>query len=264
MFTAVQRAGYIGASDMRYVMNEQAPDKLLKWWEVKVGLREPDPPNWAMKVGSILGEPIVDEYEAMIGEPITRRQEVVPSPVNDRLRSTLDGFNVSRNIVIEAKFAGCYIDRERLFQTYYAQVAMQMHCTNADSGLIVVGQGTNNPYEIECMRSSEYETVLLERAAAMLESMDSMTPPVEFTAPAIVPPEKWRTVDLSVEMPNWAAELTYELVTYQETKQYADAHEAAGKTAKALVPDDVGKVLAPEHIIARNKKGALVITRRNP
>jgi predicted phage-related endonuclease len=265
MFSAVERAGYIGASDMPWIMGDKKPPEILRWWECKVGLREQDPPTWAMRLGSLVGDAIVDEYERAnqgAGNLITRRQEVVPSPLNDRFRSTLDGFMASRNAVIEAKFASPFMNRDTLFSYYYPQVAMQMHCTDADTGYLVIAQGTNDPIEIECVRSQEYEDELLVRCAAMLLSMDTMCPPVDVPAPIAVPPEKWRTVDLDRDQPNWAAALTYELATYEFTRKDAETHELAGKVAKELVPDDVGRVIAPDHIIARNKKGSLAITRR--
>lgn len=262
MFTPESRAGYLGASDMPFIMNDKTPEALLKWWEVKVGLRDPDPPTWAMHLGSILGDEIVDEYQRRIGTAITRRQEVIASKINSRFRSTLDGFDAGRNAVIEAKFASPFFDKEQIFATYYPQVAMQMHCSDASNGFLVVAQGTNEPFEIECMRSPDYEAALIERATAMLESMDAMRPPVELPPIVIVPPERWRTVDLDKDSPNWADDMIEHILLYENTREAAAAHELAGKNVKELVPDDVGKVLTPGHLIARNKKGTLVITRR--
>src|SRR5215203_2771727 len=126
-FSAVERAGYLGASDMKYVMNPVPPEQLLQWWEVKVGLREPDPPNYAMKLGSAVGDLVLDEYERSSGELIERRQEVVASPRNSRLRATLDGFITKSNVVAEAKFCSSFLGKDDIFNNYYPQVALQMH-----------------------------------------------------------------------------------------------------------------------------------------
>jgi len=262
-FTALQRAGYLGASDMRWVMNPSEPEQLLQWWEVKVGIREPEPPTYAMKLGSAVGDLILDEYERKSEERIEGRQLVMVSPHNNRLRATLDGFIRARNVVAESKFCSAFFDKDEIFNCYYPQVALQMHCTDADSGLLIVGQGTNDPFSIECMRCSSYEKVLLERCEAMLESIDSLTPPVEIEAPVMVPPERWRTVDLETDTsPNWRDELLDHLTQYMASAPHVLLYEEASKRAKALVPDDVGKVLAPGHNITRNKKGSLVITQR--
>jgi hypothetical protein len=262
MFNAVERAGYLGASDMPFVMNDKSPEDLLHWWEVKVGIREQDPQTYAMRLGSLVGEFILDEYQRIVGEPITARQLVVPSQVNKRLKATLDGFMPSRQAVVEAKFASPFFDREMIFSTYYPQVALQMHCMDAEAGFLVVAQGTNEPIEIECIRDAAYEKQLLDRCAAMLECMDSMTPPVTIESPSIVPPERWRTIDLSVDAPNWADELVCLLLVYENTRAAADQHDEAGDLIRGLVPDDVGKVRSDGHTISRNKKGTLTIRRR--
>lgn len=260
MFSALDRAAMIGASDVNIFMTERSPEDLLRWYEVKIGLRDPDPQTFAMRLGAAVGDLILDEYERQTKQAVTRRQEVVPSPLNKRFRATLDGFRHDDRAVVESKFCSPFIPREQLFLSYYAQLAFQMHCCDVEHGYLVIGQGTNDPIEIECVRSAKYESELLARCNAMLLCIDTLTPPV--TLPAPVPPEKWRTVDLSVDRPNWSDELMAALVEYDETAEAAKAHEEWGKCARSVVPDDVGKVLAGRFTISRNKKGALAITRR--
>ena len=83
-----------------------------------------------------------------------------------------------------------------------------------------------------------------------------------YPMPPVVPPEKWRTVDLANDQPNWSGELLLFLQEYDETAEAAEQHVAAGQAARGLVPDDVGKVLAGIFQISRNRKGILAITRR--
>jgi hypothetical protein len=80
--------------------------------------------------------------------------------------------------------------------------------------------------------------------------------------PAPVPPEKWRTVDLAFEQPNWGPEVMAALVEYDETDAAAKAHEAWGKLVRERIPDDVGKVHTGSFTISRNKRGTLAITRK--
>ena len=261
MFSALDRAAMIGASDVNIFMTERSPEDLLRWYEVKIGLRDPDPQTFAMRLGAAVGDLILDEYERQTKQAVTRRQEVVPSPLNKRFRATLDGFRQDDRAVVESKFCSPYIQREQLFLNYYPQVAFQMHCCDVEHGYLVIGQGTNEPIEIECVRSAKYESELLSRCNAMLLCIDTLTPPV--TLPAPVPPEKWRTIDLTGDdRPNWASELFAALVEYDETAAAADAHDAFGKLARSMVPGDVGKVISLNHVISRNKKGVLAITRR--
>jgi hypothetical protein len=88
----------------------------------------------------------------------------------------------------------------------------------------------------------------------------TFTPPVPM--PRVVPPDQWRTVDLSQEpMPNWGHPLMPMLQLYEDTREAAEMHDQAGREARALVPDDVGVVLAGDHKLSRNRKGNLAITR---
>jgi hypothetical protein len=260
MFSPEERAGFIGASDVNVFMGNASEETLLRWWEVKVGIRDPEPQTWAMRLGAAVGDLILDEFERQNSVAITRRQEVVPSPGNKRFRATLDGWMGDRNAVAEAKFSSPFLSREQIYAMYYPQVAFQMHCTDASVGFLIVCQGTNDPIEFECPRDPDYEREVLARCGSMLELIDTLTPPVVMPAP--VPPEKWRTVDLAFEQPNWGPEVMAALVEYDETDAAAKAHEAWGKLVRERIPDDVGKVHTGSFTISRNKRGTLAITRK--
>jgi hypothetical protein len=104
---------------------------------------------------------------------------------------------------------------------------------------------------------------MMVRAEALLLCIKTLTPPSPLPpAPPPPPPEKWRTVDLAREQPNWASELFEHLNNYEATRPFAEQHDAAGKAARALIPDDVGRVLAAGYTLARNKRGVVSITRR--
>jgi wyosine [tRNA(Phe)-imidazoG37] synthetase (radical SAM superfamily) len=78
-----------------------------------------------------------------------------------------------------------------------------------------------------------------------------------------VPPEIWRTIDLTKdEMPNWGPVLLTMLDVYETTREAADMHDKAGKDARAMVPDDVAIVLTGEHRLSRNVKGNISIRRK--
>jgi hypothetical protein len=68
------------------------------------------------------------------------------------------------------------------------------------------------------------------------------------------PPERWRTIDIALEQPNWGPELMVNLGAYDETKAAVAINEAAGKAARELVPADVGKVIAGEFVLSRNNR----------
>jgi hypothetical protein len=81
--------------------------------------------------------------------------------------------------------------------------------------------------------------------------------------PAVVPPEKWRHVELAeeyrLEWPNWGNEMVEHLKTWQSSWRMAAAHAEAVKKAKLLLPDDVGRVEFENVLMLRNKVGAVTI-----
>lgn len=224
-----------------------------------IGEQPPEPENYAMRAGSAMEPVIIDEFERRSGEKLTRRQEIVDHPTIKDFCCTLDGWVASRRLVVEAKFASPFMGREELFQLYYPQVAFQMTCTDAVEGVLVVGQGTSEPWEVECIRDADYERELIQRCEAFLLCVKTLAPPCAL--PIVVPPEKWRTINVAADEPNWGPELLAALVEYDETAKAAEAHEAWGKLARELIPDDVGKVIAGDFTLSRNKKGVISIRR---
>jgi hypothetical protein len=215
-----------------------------------------------MRLGKYVEPFLIAEYERSTGCEVTRRQEEVSLPeLPGDVFATIDGMISSQNTVVEMKFLAPYFNREQTFYRYYDQVCLQMMCTGAERGLLVVGQGTNELIEIECIRDAAYEAEFLERIHAWLLCVKTLSPPFP-VPPRKPPPERFRTIDLSVDAPNWKDELECLLFVHGNTKPYVEQHEEAGRLAKALVPDDVGAVIAGDYRIARNKKGTLTITRR--
>jgi predicted phage-related endonuclease len=253
------RRGRVTASDARMLMNAADDAELLKLFNVKIGAEPPEPENYAMRVGSHMEPFIINEYEHISGILVTRRQEIVDHPQIKGFCCTLDGWHPKLNRVIEVKFASPFMSKDELFRYYYPQTAFQMACTDAADAVLVIGQGTTEPVEIECVRDGDYERELITRCLSFLQCIQSLTPPCAL--PIVIPPEKWRTVDLNVDTPNWGPELQAALVEYDETAEAAKAHDAWGKLARDVVPEDVGKVIAGNFTLSRNKKGVVTIRR---
>ena len=254
------RIGKFTGSLANAVMNAKSEAELVKVWRIKVGLDPPDPENWPMRLGSHVEKLLLDERVLQTGHPIIRRGEIVDHPTLMDICVKLDGYRVFDRAVMEAKFCGAFRDRYEIFRYYYPQVALQMSCTGAERGYLVVGQGTANPIEIECVRDEGYEAELLERAAAFLLCIRTFTPPCPL--PPVIPPDRWRTLDVIAEPTNWSAQLLQHLENYGITADAAADHDAAGAAARALVPDDVGKVLAGPWLLTRDKRGVVSIRRK--
>ena len=254
------RIGKFTGSLANAVMNAKSEAELVKVWRIKVGLDPPDPENWPMRLGSHVEKLLLDERVLQTGHPIIRRGEIVDHPTIMDICVKLDGYRVFDRAVMEAKFCGAFRDRYEIFRYYYPQVALQMSCTGAERGYLVVGQGTANPIEIECVRDEGYEAELLERAAAFLLCIRTFTPPCPL--PPVIPPDRWRTLDVIAEPTNWSAQLLQHLENYGITADAAADHDAAGAAARALIPDDVGKVFAGPWLLARDKRGVVSIRRK--
>lgn len=256
-----RRQGKITATVARNIINAgDNDDALLLIFDRFIGAVDDVPENYAMRAGSAMEPVIINEYELQTGELLTRRQEIVDHLIIPDFCCTLDGWHASLRRVIECKFASPFMSREDLFAFYYPQVAFQMACTDAADGVLVIGQGTTEPFEIECVRDAAYEAELINRCVDFLACARTMTPPVPRPMP-MPPPERWRTIDIALEQPNWGPELMVNLGAYDETKAAVAINEAAGKAARELVPADVGKVIAGEFVLSRNKRGVISIRR---
>jgi hypothetical protein len=258
---ARDRIGCVTGSIMYAVAGKATEQETNEVFLRCIGELPPSESTYAMRLGSELEPFMIHEFEATAGVTIVRRQEEVPLAEYPRdVFVTIDGM-IGDSIVTEFKFLSPHMPKEQIFYRYYDQVALQMMCTGAIEGKLIVGQGTNELFEIECLRDPPYESELLTRIRAWLLCVKTFTPPCPLPMP-MPPPERWRKIDLAVDTPNWGGELLDHLNTYGATAQSATTYDAAGKAARALVPDDVGLVLAPGWKIARNKKGILAITAR--
>ncbi len=234
---------------------------LIKLWREKIGLDPPEPENWAMRVGSHMEPLILDWVSQTAQSPITRRGEIVDHKSVSDVCVKLDGYRAADDATIEVKFLAPWRTRDEFVPYYYPQCLLQKLCTGARNMRLITAQGTSEPVEHELEYSEDYATEMMRRVEAFLHCMRTLTPP--YPEPPIYPPEKWRTIDLATDTPNWADELIENLRVYDDTKPMADAHAEAGKLARALIPDDVGKVFAGVFTIIRNKKGVLAITTRS-
>ena len=234
----------------------------------EIGEIEREPANYAMQLGSIIEPFMLNYLQTRCGHAITRRGEVVDHPTVPEFCCTLDGYRSHDDATIENKFLGSFRHKEEFVPYYYPQALAQMRCVGAARAIIHVGRGTSEPEEYDVTPKADdpvaaaYEAEMWERVEAFRQCLRTFTPPVPM--PKVTAPEFWRTVDLAVEpIPNWGHIMLPVLEIFEATREAAEEHERAGKEARAMVPDDVSVVLAPEHRLARDKKGVVRITKRN-
>src|SRR4051812_35122810 len=254
-----RKAFKLSASMMPILMHADE-DKILQLYREEIGESEREPPTYAMNLGAYVEPFILDVYQERIGQPVTRRGEQVDHPTVPDFIVTLDGYRPDIDAVIESKFLSPFQSKAEFVPYYYPQVLAQMRTVGSARGILLVGRGTNEPVEYEIVPDADYETEMWRRVEAFRICLRTFTPPSPMKR--VVPPDQWRTVDLTRgEIPNWGAVLLPTLQIYEETREAANIHEQTGRDARALVPDDVSLVIAETHKLSRNKHGAVAIRR---
>ena len=251
--------GDIGASDCPVIVagsDEQRNDL----WRVKCKLAEPPDLSldWPVQRGAYM-EPFIRQWhERKLGYTFTEVGRVVRHPKFNFLTATLDGYDAARDAVVEIKTT---VSLDFALRWYTAQIVVQRDCRDAKSGLLLVSVLGHEPVEIDVEFDQEFIDEVYTRIAAFKICVDTVTPPHP-VAP-VYPPEKWRSVDLDAENPNWKDEMVEHLTVWASTKAPADQHTDAAASIKLLLPGDVGRLRFRGIQISRNKRGALSIQRKD-
>lgn len=251
--------GDIGASDCPVIVagtNEQRNDL----WRVKCKLAEPPDLSfdWPVQRGAYM-EPFIRQWqERKLGYTFAEVGRVVRHPKFDFLTATLDGYDAARDAVVEIKTS---VSLDFALRWYAAQLAVQRDCRGCKNALLLISIMGHEPVEIEVEADQAFIEEAYTRIAAFKICIDTITPP--HPVEPVYPPEKWRTIDLAFENPNWKEEMAEHLTVWASTKTPADQHAEAAAAIKALLPGDVGKLHFYGIHISRNKRGALTIQRRD-
>ena len=259
--TAEQLAkrGDLGASDLPTIVCGDAHD-LLKLYRVKLGLQEHDDLSRIYRVQkSVYDEPFnLDWHEVTLGYKLIERGEVYRHPEYDWLTCTLDAYDPVRDATIECKSTGWSADWAQ--RHYASQIYAQRACRKAKRAIMLLCVSNNDPVEIEYDFDQHFYDEIIARASAFKICMETQTEPVAL--PKLVPPEKWRTIDLINDTTlNQRSELIEHLECWVQSCDAAAQHEQAADAAKLLVPPDVGRLLYHDIKITRDKRGHLSIRR---
>lgn len=253
-----RRAGKITASMLPILMYGDA-EQIQRLYREEIGELDREPQSYAMALGSHI-EPFVLDYWNDCYGTLTRRGEVVDHPFIPEFCCTLDAYREFDDCALDCKFLSPWRRPEEFVGYYYPQVLAQMRCIPCRNGALLVAQGTKDPVEYTIKPDENYERAMWARVEAFRMCLRTFTPP--FPMPRVVPPEQWRTIDLSKgEIPNWGHALLPLLELFETTRQASMIHEQAGKDARSLVPDDVKIVLAGTHKLSRSARGTVSIRR---
>jgi hypothetical protein len=239
-----------------------SPQEIYELWQERIGERPP--PDLTDNLPVQLGkhnEPFIIDWLERHTHRISERQRFIEHPTRPKIGCTLDGYREHDDAVVEVKFIGMWRRRLEFLPWYTPQVLVQMRCRGAAHGILAVLQGNAKIEEYDILLDRQYEDEVWGRLEAFQHCVDTLTPPVSF--PPLVPPEKWRTIDLTEQpMPNWGGEMIDALRLWSETKDAAAAHTDSKEHVKALLPDDIGKVLYGPLSVNRAKNNAVTIKQR--
>ena len=194
-------------------------------------------------------------HEKKIGHPLIERGYQFVHPEFDHFGATIDAYCPETDTVYEVK--DTRTKPEWFLPFYTPQVLMQMLCRQAHRGVLLVSQWAGEPVEYEIEFDEAYKNEMLERGHAFQLCVQALRAP--FTLPPVVPPSKWRTIDLDQEQANWAPEMKEHIECWQQSRTAATQHDEAAAAIRKLVPADCGRLVYRGFQIKRDKRSALRI-----
>lgn len=128
------RRGGLGSSDAPIINRAVKWCTPLKLWEIKMGLREEDPPNWPMKRGKLNEPRARAAFELEFGREMPAAcVELAKYPF---VRASLDGWDRDSNEILEIKIPGkvdhALAQQGQIPLKYQYQLLHQMLCTGAE------------------------------------------------------------------------------------------------------------------------------------
>jgi len=220
--------------------------------------------TWTACVAQYLEPFVLDWHQQQTGLPITERGVQYFHPTRPFVSCTLDGWRASDNAVIDCKVTNGFRDYDDTVAYYTGQLICQMECKQADNAALVICRGGAEPVEMPVLIDEGYREAVWMAVDEFWHCVETFTPPVPLHFPRIVPPEKWRKLDLDHDrdLPNWSGEVRELLTAWDTTHEIALTHERIKTNIKSLIPDDVGEVLCSSFAIRRDRRNALAIRLR--
>lgn len=261
---AAARAGHVTASFLpALVANDTG--RILNEWRGLIGdpsyVPEDLSGRWPVYLGSVLETPVLAWHSAKTGQVFTRMGDVVEHPALPWLSCTLDAWRESDRSCVDVKVCHAFRSLDDILSYYTPQLVIQKACTGADRASLLLVHGSAEPCELEASLTPEYEQSILDLATAFWRCVETLQPPVDLGGAPIVPPERWRRIELDTEADhyNWSSEMIQALETWIANVPAATAAEGAKKTVKRLLPADVGHVRSGRAVVLRARNGAVSI-----
>ena len=252
---AQERRGFIGGSDARIIMGNDA-DALVRLWQEKRGEIEPEDlsGNLIVQLGVVTEDLNRRWYEANAGAVITDIQKRVRHPAVRWLGATLDGRVESSGAVFESKFMLPWqFSEEAALSKYAPQLQHNMWVVNTKAAVLSIITGGGKWVEIKTTADPLYQHLIITAERKFWRCVESGEPPRLF---GIEPPkpriEAIRIVDMSSS--NAWAEFAG---VFARTRPAYLEHEQAKGELKGLMPEDAKEAIGHGIRAKRSKSGAV-------
>nr|WP_249157515.1 YqaJ viral recombinase family protein [Bradyrhizobium diazoefficiens] len=255
LYSDENRRGFIGGSDARIIMGQDA-DALLRLWQEKRGeLGGPDlSGNLIVQLGLCTEDLNRTWYERTSGHRIGDIQRRVRHPIHKWMGATLDGRVEQTGAVFESKFMLPWnFSEEAAAEKHMAQLQHNMWVVAARQSVLSIITGGGQWIEIKIHSDPLYQHLLLTAEKKFWRCVQSGEPPVLFNIETPRPRlEAIKVVDMSTS--NQWADLA---ATYLRTRAAHGEHETAKADLKNLMPDYAKEAIGHGIKAKRSKSGAI-------
>lgn len=253
--SATDRRSFIGGSDARIIMGEDA-DKLSRLWREKRGEVAPVDLSGELivQLGTITEDLNRTWYERTSGNRVEDVQRRVRHPVHKWMGATLDGRVRESGAVFEAKFMLPWnFSEEGAAEKHMAQLQHNMWVVAARSAVLSIITGGGKWVEITVHADPLYQHLLLTAEKKFWRCVQTGEPPALFNIETPRPRlEAVKIVDMATS--NSWSELA---ASYLRTREAHGDHELAKVELKKLVPEDAKEAVGHGIKAKRSKSGAI-------
>jgi predicted phage-related endonuclease len=249
------RRGFIGGSDARVIMGEDAV-ALVRLWREKRGEIAPEDlgDNLIVQLGTVTEELNRRWYQRNTGQAVTCAQRHIKHPVIKWMAATLDGLVDPGGAVFEAKFMLPWtFSEEAAAEKHMAQLQHNMWVANARSAVLSIITGGGKWVELTLFADPLYQHLLLTAEKKFWRCVLNAEEPRLF---GVEPPRPQlaavRVVDMSGSN-SWAEFAS----TFRRTRPAFVEHETAKADLKKLVPEDAKEAIGHGLRAKRSKSGAI-------
>src|SRR5271155_173287 len=251
----VPRRYFIGGSDARIIMGEDAA-ALLRLWQEKRGEAAPEDlsGNLIVQLGAVTEELNRCWYEANTGQAVIDVQKHIRHPAVCWMAATLDGRIEATGAVFEAKFMLPWsFSEEAAAEKYMPQLQHNMWVVAARAAVLSIITGGGKWVEIKTHADPLYQHLIVTAERKFWRCVESGEPPALF---GVEPPKPRIEAVRIVDMTSSAAWAEFAAI-FSRTQSAHLEHEQAKVELKGLVPDDAQQAIGHGVRAKRSKSGAI-------